>query len=132
MLLCLMIHIYIIYHGLDLQVNLGLLIYAFLISSGSSEEGKKRVSNKTVIITLLVCVVLTTTAFLITTVYYFRRKDALSPRSQVYSFDKYTSWSSRSNLVSHRSSPLPQLKPKPRLSVLKGKHTCFCPWLNCL
>ena len=80
---------------------------------------------KTVIVTLLVCVVLTTTAFLVTTVYYFRRKDALSPRSQIYYFDKYTSWSSRSNLVSHRSSPLPQLKPKPRLSVLKGKLNVF-------
>ncbi|WVZ78224.1 LOW QUALITY PROTEIN: hypothetical protein U9M48_025972 [Paspalum notatum var. saurae] len=85
-------------------------------TSGSSEEGKKHVSSKTVIITLLVCVILTTSAFLVTTVYYFRRKDALSPRSQIYSFDKYTSWSSRSNLVSHRSSPLTQLKPKPRLS----------------
>ncbi|KAK3151945.1 hypothetical protein QOZ80_2BG0152420 [Eleusine coracana subsp. coracana] len=95
-------------------------------TSGGSEERKKHVSNKIVIVTLLVCVVLTTTAFLITTVYYFRRKDALSPHSQIYSFDKYTSWSSRSNLVSHRSSPLPQPKPKPRLSVLKD-FLCGCP-----
>ncbi|AQK67749.1 Helicase protein MOM1 [Zea mays] len=88
---------------------------------GTSEEGRKRVSSKTVIATLLVCVVLTTTAFLVTTVYYFRRKDALSPRSQIYSFDRYTtSWSSRSNLVSSRSSPLPQMKPKPKLGGLKG------------
>ncbi|EES06127.2 hypothetical protein BDA96_04G008700 [Sorghum bicolor] len=92
---------------------------------GSSEEGKRHVSSKTVIITLLVCVILTTTAFLVTTVYYFRRKDALSPRSQIYSFDKYTSWSSRSNLVSNRSSPLPQLKSKPRLGVLK-EFLCSC------
>ncbi|XP_062224348.1 receptor-like serine/threonine-protein kinase NCRK [Phragmites australis] len=95
-------------------------------TSGSSEEGKRHVSNKTVIVTLLVCVILTTTAFLVTTVYYFRRKDALSPRSQMYSFDKYTSWSSRSNLISHRSSPLPQPKLKPRLSVLK-EFLCSCP-----
>ncbi|CAM0146349.1 unnamed protein product [Urochloa decumbens] len=95
-------------------------------TSGSSDDGKRHVSSKTVIITLLVCVILTTTAFLVTTVYYFRRKDALSPRSQIYSFDKYTSWSSRSNLVSHRSSPLPQLKPKPRLSILK-EFLCSCP-----
>ncbi|KAF8772260.1 hypothetical protein HU200_005975 [Digitaria exilis] len=95
-------------------------------ASGSTEEGKRHVSSKTVIITLLVCVILTTTAFLVTTVYYFRRKDALSPRSQIYSFDKYTSWSSRSNLVSHRSSPLPQLKPKPKFSVLK-ELLCSCP-----
>ena len=104
-------------------MKFGLLNVVCLISPGSSEEGKRHVSSKTVIITLLVCVVLTTTAFLVTTVYYIRRKDALSPRSQIYSFDKYTSWSSRSNLVSHRSSPLPQLKPKPRLRVLKGMLT---------
>jgi hypothetical protein len=96
-----------------------------IITSGSSEEGKRHVSSKTVIITLLVCVILTTTAFLVTTVYYFRRKDALSPRSQINSFDKYTSWSSRSNLVSNRSSPLPQMKPKPRLGVLKGKLNLY-------
>ncbi|XP_066329031.1 receptor-like serine/threonine-protein kinase NCRK [Miscanthus floridulus] len=94
-------------------------------TSGTSEEGKRHVSSKTVMITLLVCVILTTTAFLVTTVYYFRRKDALSPRSQIYSFDKYTSWSSRSNLVSNRSSPLPQMKPKPRLCALK-EFLCRC------
>lgn len=110
---------------LNVQVKFMLLNAVCLISSGSSEEGKRHVSSKTVIITLLVCVVLTTTAFLVTTVYYFRRKDALSPRSQIYAFDKYTSWGSRSNLVSHRSSPLPQLKPKPRLSVLKGRLNGF-------
>uniref|UniRef100_A0A0D3EZP1 Protein kinase domain-containing protein n=1 Tax=Oryza barthii TaxID=65489 RepID=A0A0D3EZP1_9ORYZ len=88
-------------------------------------EGKKHVSNKTVIVTLLVCVILTTIAFLGTTAYYLRRKDALSPHSHAYSFDKYTSWSSRSNLVSHRSSPLPQPKPKPRISVLK-EFLCSC------
>jgi ABC-type sugar transport system permease subunit len=96
---------------------------SLVASPGTSEEGRKRVSSKTVIATLLVCVVLTTTAFLVTTVYYFRRKDALSPRSQIYSFDRYTtSWSSRSNLVSSRSSPLPQMKPKPKLGGLKGKY----------
>ncbi|EEE56161.1 hypothetical protein OsJ_05064 [Oryza sativa Japonica Group] len=92
---------------------------------GISQEGKKHVSNKTVIVTLLVCVILTTIAFLGTTAYYLRRKDALSPHSHAYSFDKYTSWSSRSNLVSHRSSPLPQPKPKPRISVLK-EFLCSC------
>ncbi|XP_062217932.1 receptor-like serine/threonine-protein kinase NCRK isoform X2 [Phragmites australis] len=95
-------------------------------TSGSSVEGKKHVSNKAVIVTLLVCVILTTTFFLVTTVYYFRRKDVLCPRSQIHSFDKYTSWSSRSNLVSHRSSPWPQPKPKPRLGVLK-EFLCSCP-----
>nr|XP_015625290.1 receptor-like serine/threonine-protein kinase NCRK isoform X2 [Oryza sativa Japonica Group] len=94
-------------------------------TSGISQEGKKHVSNKTVIVTLLVCVILTTIAFLGTTAYYLRRKDALSPHSHAYSFDKYTSWSSRSNLVSHRSSPLPQPKPKPRISVLK-EFLCSC------
>jgi hypothetical protein len=90
-------------------------------SAGSSEQGRKHFSSKTVIATLLVCVVLTTVAFVGTTAYYFRRKDALSPRSRMHSFDKYASWSSRSNLVSHRSSPLTQLKPKPGFSVIKGK-----------
>ncbi|AQK67736.1 receptor-like serine/threonine-protein kinase NCRK isoform X2 [Zea mays] len=99
--------------------------------TGTSEEGRKRVSSKTVIATLLVCVVLTTTAFLVTTVYYFRRKDALSPRSQIYSFDRYTtSWSSRSNLVSSRSSPLPQMKPKPKLGGLK-EFLCSCNLVIC-
>jgi len=117
-----------LHYALNAQVKLGLLNMVSTITSGSSEEGKRHVSSKTVIITLLVCVILTTTAFLVTTVYYFRRKDALSPRSQIYSFDKYTSWSSRSNLVSNRSSPLPQMKPKPRLGVLKGKlNLCIFP-----
>ncbi|KAG8057860.1 hypothetical protein GUJ93_ZPchr0002g26101 [Zizania palustris] len=94
-------------------------------TSGSSEEGKRHVSNRTVIVTLLVCVILTTIAFLGTTAYYLRRKDALSPHSHAYSFDKYTSWSSRSNLISHRSSPLPQLKPKPRINAIK-EFLCSC------
>ncbi|KAM3317563.1 hypothetical protein ACQJBY_035330 [Aegilops geniculata] len=98
-------------------------------TSGSSEQGRKHFSSKTVIATLLVCVVLTTVAFVGTTAYYFRRKDALSPRSRMHSFDKYASWSSRSNLVSHRSSPLPQLKPKPGLSVIKG-FLCSCPLVS--
>ncbi|CAM0948024.1 unnamed protein product [Alopecurus aequalis] len=95
-------------------------------TSGNSEEGRKHFSSKTVIATLLVCVILTTIAFVVTTAYYFRRKDTLSPRSRTYSVDKYASWSSRSNLVSHRSSPLSQLKPKPGLSVIKG-FLCSCP-----
>uniref|UniRef100_A0ACD5TB59 Uncharacterized protein n=2 Tax=Avena sativa TaxID=4498 RepID=A0ACD5TB59_AVESA len=95
-------------------------------TSGNSEEGKKHFSSKTVIATLLVCVILTTVAFVVTTAYYFRRKDALSPHSRMHSVDKYASWSSRSNLVSHRSSPLPQLKLKPGLSVIKG-FLCSCP-----
>ncbi|KAM3297042.1 hypothetical protein ACQJBY_039087 [Aegilops geniculata] len=98
-------------------------------TSGSSEQGRKHFSSKTVIATLLVCVVLTTVAFVGTTAYYFRRKDALSPRSRMHSFDKYASWSSRSNLVSHRSSPLTQLKPKPGLSVIKG-YLCSCPLVS--
>lgn len=100
---------------------LNVWMFMCICCPGISQEGKKHVSNKTVIVTLLVCVILTTIAFLGTTAYYLRRKDALSPHSHAYSFDKYTSWSSRSNLVSHRSSPLPQPKPKPRISVLKGK-----------
>ncbi|XP_014756526.1 receptor-like serine/threonine-protein kinase NCRK isoform X2 [Brachypodium distachyon] len=97
-------------------------------TSGGSEEGRKPFSSKTVIATLLVCVVLTTIAFVGTTAYYLRRKDALSPHSRMHSFDKYSSWSSRSNLVSHRSSPLPQLKPRPGFSVIKG-FLCSCPIL---
>lgn len=73
--------------------------------------------------------VLTTVAFVGTTAYYFRRKDAFSPRSRMHSLDKYASWSSRSNLVSHRSSPLTQLKPKPGLSVIKG-YLCSCPLVS--
>ncbi|XP_037449782.1 receptor-like serine/threonine-protein kinase NCRK [Triticum dicoccoides] len=98
-------------------------------TSGNSEQGRKHFSSKTVIATLLVCVVLTTVAFVGTTAYYFRRKDALSPRSRMHSFDKYASWNSRSNLVSHRSSPLTQLKPKPGLSVIKG-FLCSCPLVS--
>uniref|UniRef100_A0A0D9YL82 non-specific serine/threonine protein kinase n=1 Tax=Oryza glumipatula TaxID=40148 RepID=A0A0D9YL82_9ORYZ len=101
------------------------MIGAASLTVTAHPEGKKHVSNKTVIVTLLVCVILTTIAFLGTTAYYLRRKDALSPHSHAYSFDKYTSWSSRSNLVSHRSSPLPQPKPKPRISVLK-EFLCSC------
>ncbi|XP_044954077.1 receptor-like serine/threonine-protein kinase NCRK isoform X2 [Hordeum vulgare subsp. vulgare] len=98
-------------------------------TSGGSEQGRKHFSSKTVIATLLVCVVLTTVAFVGTTAYYFRRKDAFSPRSRMHSLDKYASWSSRSNLVSHRSSPLTQLKPKPGLSVIKG-YLCSCPLVS--
>ncbi|XP_044447261.1 receptor-like serine/threonine-protein kinase NCRK [Triticum aestivum] len=47
----------------------------------------------------------------------------------MHSFDKYASWNSRSNLVSHRSSPLTQLKPKPGLSVIKG-FLCSCPLVS--
>ncbi|KAG8076478.1 hypothetical protein GUJ93_ZPchr0006g43509 [Zizania palustris] len=90
-----------------------------------SQEGKRQVSNKTVIVALVVCVMLTAVALLGTTAYYLRRKDALSPRSHAYSLEKYTSWSSRSNLVSHRSSPLPQPKPKPRINALK-EFLCSC------
>jgi len=71
-------------------------------------------------------VILTTVAFVVTTAYYFRRKDALSPNSRMHSVDKYASWSSRSNLVSNRSSPLAQLKLKPGLSIIKG-FLCSCP-----
>ncbi|KAJ3693914.1 hypothetical protein LUZ60_009394 [Juncus effusus] len=78
-------------------------------SSGASQEAngsnKKHSSNKGVLITLTLCIALTAMIALIGSVTcYFYRKDRLPLHSKVHTFDKYTSWSSRSNLISHNSS----------------------------
>ncbi|XP_072966323.1 receptor-like serine/threonine-protein kinase NCRK isoform X1 [Typha angustifolia] len=77
-------------------------------STGSSKTAKNHVSKKAVVVILLLCVVLTTIAFLTSVACYFYHKDKLPLQSQIYSFEKYTSWTSRSNLLSHRSASCPE------------------------
>ncbi|XP_020115185.1 receptor-like serine/threonine-protein kinase NCRK isoform X2 [Ananas comosus] len=77
-------------------------------SGGTPATRKKHVFSKAVVIILLLCVVLTTIALFSLVACYFLRKDKLSFQSRIYSFDKYHSSNSRSNLISNRSASSPE------------------------
>ncbi|KAJ4791956.1 Protein kinase [Rhynchospora pubera] len=81
------------------------------VTSGGSESSKEHSSNKGILITVILCAALTAiVAVLGSATCYLYRKDRLPSHtelnSRVHTFDKYTSWSSRSNLISHNSSSL--------------------------
>jgi alcohol dehydrogenase YqhD (iron-dependent ADH family) len=83
-----------------------------LVTSGGSASSstKERLLNKGILITVILCATLASIiAVLGATTCYLYIKDQF-PHGQlnacVHTFDKYASWSSHSNLISHHSSSL--------------------------
>lgn len=96
-------------------------------SGGTPATRKKHVFSKAVVIILLLCVVLTTIALFSLVACYFLRKDKLSFQSRIYSFDKYHSSNSRSNLISNRSASSPESLAKVSSGFgLRGKLHLGC------
>ncbi|XP_061376722.1 receptor-like serine/threonine-protein kinase NCRK [Gastrolobium bilobum] len=71
---------------------------------------KKHISTKIVVVILLICVTCTTIAFLASVVCYVWRRERGPIQSPMISSDKETSYSSPSNLLSHRTSSVPETK----------------------
>ncbi|KAF8395243.1 hypothetical protein HHK36_019185 [Tetracentron sinense] len=79
-------------------------------SPGEPQASRKRISNKVVVIILLLCVVLTTLAFLASLGCYIYRRDKCPVQPPVFSSDKDTSCNSTTNLISHKSTSVPEFK----------------------
>ncbi|XP_028195107.1 receptor-like serine/threonine-protein kinase NCRK isoform X2 [Glycine soja] len=71
---------------------------------------KKQISSKIVVIFLSICVICTTIAFLTSVVCHVYRRDKGPIQSPMISSDKETSYSSTTNLISHRTSSVPETK----------------------
>ncbi|KAK7272161.1 hypothetical protein RJT34_28592 [Clitoria ternatea] len=75
------------------------------------QGSKKQISSKIVVVVLSICVVCTTIAFLTSVVCHIYRRERERPiQSPMISSDKETSYSSSTNLISHRTSPVPETK----------------------
>ena len=89
-------------------------IFHFL--TGSIPEvpaSRKHYTNRVVVIILLLCVILTTLAFLASATWYFYRKDKCPKcpiQPPIFSSDKETSCNSATNLISHKTSLVPESK----------------------
>ncbi|XP_010253728.1 PREDICTED: receptor-like serine/threonine-protein kinase NCRK [Nelumbo nucifera] len=82
-------------------------------TSGFSVEtrsSRKHISSKAIVYILLLCVVLTTVAFLASLGCYVYRRDKCPVQPPVFSSDKDSSCNSATNLITHRSSSVPEFK----------------------
>ncbi|KAF8395240.1 hypothetical protein HHK36_019182 [Tetracentron sinense] len=86
------------------------LIASHTRSPGEPQASRKRISNKVVVIILLLCVVLTTLAFLSSLGCYIYQRDKYPVQPPVLSSDKDTSCNSTTNLISHKSTSVPEFK----------------------
>lgn len=77
-------------------------------SIGHVDSSKKWMSSKAVVIVLLICVLLTTLAFTASVACYVYRRDKCPVQGPLFSSDKDTSFSSATNLISHRASSVPE------------------------
>lgn len=95
------------------QIKVLNLIYNFECSAGTIRKplgSKKQISSKIVVIFLSICVICTTIAFLTSVVCHVYRRDKGPIQSPMISSDKETSHSSTTNLISHRTSSVPETK----------------------
>ncbi|KAK9168783.1 hypothetical protein Syun_000923 [Stephania yunnanensis] len=76
---------------------------------GEAKGSRNHISNKFVVYILLACVALTTLALIASLGCYVYRRDKCPAQRPVFSLDKDTSCSSASNLISHKSSSVPEL-----------------------
>ncbi|KAK7324929.1 hypothetical protein VNO77_28881 [Canavalia gladiata] len=74
------------------------------------EGSKKQISSKIVVIILSICVTCTTIAFLTSVVCHVCRSERRPIQSPMFSSDKETSYSSTTNLISHRTSSMSETK----------------------
>jgi len=83
------------------------------------QGSKKQISSKIVVVILSVCVTCTTVAFLASVICQVCRRERCSIQSPMISSDKETSYSSTTNLFSHKtSSPVSNITGKPVLCSL--------------
>ncbi|EEF32437.1 kinase, putative [Ricinus communis] len=75
-------------------------------SVAQAQEKRKHFSGKVVVIILLLCVILTTLAFLASITCYVYRKDNCPFQSPIFISDRETSYTSATNLISHKASSL--------------------------
>ncbi|XP_027340351.1 receptor-like serine/threonine-protein kinase NCRK isoform X1 [Abrus precatorius] len=71
---------------------------------------KKQISSNIVVVILSICVICTTIAFLTSVVCHVWRRERCPSQSPMISSDKETSYSSTTNLISHRTSSVPEAK----------------------
>ena len=92
-----------------------------------SQGSKKHISSKFVVVILLICVVCTTIAFFGSVVCYICRKDRFTVKAPMLSSDKETSCNSTTNLISHRTSSVPEIKVtiNSPISHITGKQFYF-------
>ncbi|XP_057459193.1 receptor-like serine/threonine-protein kinase NCRK isoform X2 [Lotus japonicus] len=85
---------------------------------------KKHISSKIVLVILIICVICTTIGFLASVTCYVCRRERYPIQSPMISSDKETSYSSASNFISNRTSPVPETKVtiNSPISHIKG---CF-------
>ncbi|KAI4334379.1 hypothetical protein L6164_019079 [Bauhinia variegata] len=76
----------------------------------ASPVSKKHISSKIVVVILLICVICTTIAFLVSVMCYVCRRDRCPIQQPILSSDKETSCNSSTNLISHRTSSVPEIK----------------------
>ncbi|TKY48541.1 Receptor serine/threonine-protein kinase NCRK [Spatholobus suberectus] len=71
---------------------------------------KKQISSKIVVVILSICVICTTLAFLTSVVCHICRRERCPIQSPMISSDKETSYNSTTDLISHRTSSVPETK----------------------
>lgn len=81
-----------------------------LLFTGLSEQldlSKKHLSIKILVIILLTCVLFTTLAFIASVACYVYGREKCHVQRSLFLSDKYTSYNSATNLISHRTSSAP-------------------------
>ncbi|KAF7823379.1 Receptor-like serine/threonine-protein kinase NCRK [Senna tora] len=76
----------------------------------TSQGSKNHISSKIVIIILLICIICTTVAFLASIICYVWRRDRCPIQPPIFSPDKETSFNSTTDLISQRTSSVPETK----------------------
>ncbi|KAK7261337.1 hypothetical protein RIF29_27646 [Crotalaria pallida] len=79
-------------------------------TASAPKGSKKHVSSKIAVVILLICFICTTIAAIVAILFYVCRKERCNIHSPMISSDKETSYSSSTNLISPRTSPLPETK----------------------
>ncbi|XP_057953476.1 receptor-like serine/threonine-protein kinase NCRK isoform X2 [Malania oleifera] len=79
-------------------------------SLSEASASKKHISGKVIVIILLLCVILTTSAFIASVACYVCRRDKRPTQPPVFSSDKETSYNSAANLISQKTTSVPESK----------------------
>ncbi|KAL8247310.1 hypothetical protein R6Q59_008526 [Mikania micrantha] len=75
-----------------------------------SDSSKKQFSSKAILIILLLCMLVTTLAIFSSIMCYVYRKHKVSKQLPLSSYDKDTSYSSNTNLISYKTASIPESK----------------------